>query len=431
MIRYIKFKNFRSLTDITFDFTEKNGIPKPLFILYGENGSGKSNFISGFELLLSTFRSFSLRRSINEIIDKEEIDEKDIKLLRGHINITQTIHQNKTIDSEENMSIELGFLLKSKPGTYYIEFDNEQIVSEKLDFTITQNKGCYFSLSSQKSPKLNTTVFSEPFISELDKLISRYWGKFSLMSFIYDAKDEYSKEFLSDAYTEAMSDILKYFQNISTNFTNVRFNYFYNFSDYNLLPNLVSGNISENELHLLNQTQSILNIYYTGLYKDIVEIYYKTEKNENKIHYTLYVKKNISGKILDIDFRRESQGTKTLLNLLQPFLQSALGGIAIIDEIDNGIHDVLLTNLIKCIQKNNIDGQLIFTTHNSLFIDEYDLKDYIYFIDFTDDYQKSIKAITDYDFRIQPGTRILYNYLQEKFARLPWREIKIDFKNLM
>ena len=143
----------------------------------------------------------------------------------------------------------------------------------------------------------------------------------------------------------------------------------------------------------------------------------------------MYFKKNISGKLLNISIYNESHGTKKLLSLLEPLLESAVGEISIIDEIDSGIHDVLLKNLFKSIQRNGIDGQLIVTTHNSLLLDEYDLKDYIYFIDISEDFAKKI-AITDYDFRIQPGTRILSNYLQEKFARLPWSDINLDLKKL-
>ena len=47
MFNYIHFKNFKSLDDVRIDFTSKKKA-KPLAIIYGENGSGKSNIVSGF-----------------------------------------------------------------------------------------------------------------------------------------------------------------------------------------------------------------------------------------------------------------------------------------------------------------------------------------------------------------------------------------------
>ena len=150
MIQYIKFKNFRSLTDVTFNLSGKNGIPKQLYILYGENGSGKSNFVSGFDFLIRTIHLFSMRKRINEFLDRDDFNEEKLKLIMEYFNISQMIQENKTIDSTENMSIEIGFRLSDKFGNYYIEFDNEQIVAERLDFTINQNKGCSSYFSAKK-----------------------------------------------------------------------------------------------------------------------------------------------------------------------------------------------------------------------------------------------------------------------------------------
>lgn len=431
MIQYIKFKNFRSLTDVTFNLSGKNGIPKQLYILYGENGSGKSNFVSGFDFLIRTIHLFSMRKRINEFLDRDDFNEEKLKLIMEYFNISQMIQENKTIDSTENMSIEIGFRLSDKFGNYYIEFDNEQIVAERLDFTINQNKGCYYSITSYGQDRINDSIFDEQYIKELELMISKYWGKYSLLSIISDSEKEYSKEYVASLYNKSMKDILNYFRSIDTSFTESRNRQFDNYYDNNLLRNLKSGDIDRNDLPILERTGKVLSAYYTNLYKDIVEVNYKYTEANDKIHYKLFIKKQLYDRTIDVDFSLESQGTKTLLNLLQPLLLSAAGRVAIIDEIDNGIHDVLLKNLIKNIQRNTIDGQLIFTTHNSLLIDEYDLREYIHFIDISDDYKKTIKAITDYNFRIQPGTRILSNYLQEKFIRLPWNNINFDLREFI
>lgn len=68
--------------------------------------------------------------------------------------------------------------------------------------------------------------------------------------------------------------------------------------------------------------------------------------------------------------------------------------VAVIDEIDNGIHDYLLKELIESIAPC-IHGQLIFTTHNMLFSENYDFKDNIYVIDADTDGNKTVKALCE------------------------------------
>lgn len=286
------------------------------------------------------------------------------------------------------MSIELGFLLNNKPGKYYIEFDDNQIVAEKLDYILSKNTVCYFSLSSQSEKKINNSVFSNSFEVDIKDYIEKFWGKYSLLSFLYNSSDDYSEEYLSSAYNEYMKMIMEYLNSITAQFASERTdNYF--FDSNKAFFSLIEDETENDNLSLLDSIQDNLNIYFTHLYRDIKEVYYKkNDLAEDQIHFELFEKKIISGKELNISFKKESTGTKTLLNLLQPLIQSARGNISIIDEIDNGIHDVLLNNLMKCIQKSGITGQLIVTTHNSLLMDEYNLKDYIYFIDISDNYQK-------------------------------------------
>ena len=56
------------------------------------------------------------------------------------------------------MILEFGFLIDEKPGCYQIEFDNERIVHEKLEYTLAKNRGCYFELSDSEI-KINNFIF--------------------------------------------------------------------------------------------------------------------------------------------------------------------------------------------------------------------------------------------------------------------------------
>lgn len=53
MFTKVRLQNFRSFKDITFDLSDTKNKYKNFAMVYGENGVGKSNLISGFEAAYS------------------------------------------------------------------------------------------------------------------------------------------------------------------------------------------------------------------------------------------------------------------------------------------------------------------------------------------------------------------------------------------
>lgn len=79
-------------------------------------------------------------------------------------------------------------------------------------------------------------------------------------------------------------------------------------------------------------------------------------------------------KKINVDFLSESEGTTMFIDKLIMFLQTLqMGGVIIIDEIDNSLHPKLLRNLIELFadkELNQKDAQLIFTTHQPILLDD-------------------------------------------------------------
>ena len=48
MFEYIYLENFKSFGKVRFDLSDKQGNPKKMVLIYGENGIGKSNLASAF-----------------------------------------------------------------------------------------------------------------------------------------------------------------------------------------------------------------------------------------------------------------------------------------------------------------------------------------------------------------------------------------------
>ena len=57
MFSYIRLKNFTSYEDIEFDFHKTASTYKNYVAIYGENGSGKTNFICSLYFLLFSMNS--------------------------------------------------------------------------------------------------------------------------------------------------------------------------------------------------------------------------------------------------------------------------------------------------------------------------------------------------------------------------------------
>lgn len=445
MFTNIKFKNYKSLVDVDIDLTFKKD-PIKLAIIYGENGSGKSNIASGFYTLIEFCNTLSINKMMNELledldeIDKER-DEESRKIFlemfkKRHRDVDAIINSTKQIGSKDNMSIEYGFDLDGKRGAYYIETDNDSIVKEKLDFTIESKKGCYFEIDKKNNNiKLNQRVVTNKlYYDELLLKINKFWGKHTLLSIIKNDIENKVEDYLEDKLTPNFLAVLESLLTFSCTFKDgVKAERGALCANRAILTKLDNGFIDIKEEDELYKAEEFLNDVFTGLYSDIKNVYYKKERKNNQIKYDLIFKKHIRNEIIDIDFTRESTGTMRILDILPSIYTAINGGTSIIDEFDSGIHDIMVRDIIREVKKN-IEGQLILTTHNTLLLEEKELKDCIYFITINSNGDKEVLNINDYENRTHPNHNIRDLYLKGLYDAVPstgnfdLAEIKQKFK---
>jgi len=431
MIREITLKNFKSFTDIHFNFLGKNKTPHKLVMIYGANGSGKTNFVELFQFLEFNCHSLSIQALLSDYL-REQADEIDAFKLKNlfHQNSMQSIIQkNKTIGSKSNMVIEFSFLWCGKIGSYYMEFDDKQIVKERLEYTLAKNRSMFYEITSA-SAKYNSSVFSGSFLSDVKDLKKKYWGKHSLISILGHLMQTYSAEYARSQFNDALAEVLEMFCGMSYRLVG------HKSTDRDLggidclLEDYDHGTISVTELDNLKRTEKLINEFFTNLYSDIQMAFYEVKPLSGKrLQYALFFRKKLSGKLIDVKYDLESCGTLGLLELLPHFVAANHDTVAVIDEIDNGIHDYLLKELIESIAPC-IHGQLIFTTHNMLFLENYDFKDNIYVIDTDTDGNKTVKALCDNSFRIQKSSNVLLNYFEGKFGGMPKINPEFDFEKV-
>ena len=199
--------------------------------------------------------------------------------------------------------------------------------------------------------------------------------------------------------------------------------------DKKFIPKMYNGSIKINEEEKLNHTEKILNNFFTSIYSDIKQVYYKKERKDNKLDYTLFIKKQIYGKIIDIDFKLESTGTQKLLDLFQLIISSMKkNNVVAIDELDSGIHDILTASILESLF-SDIKGQFILTTHNTTILESDIKKECIYIFNIDSEGKKILVPITEYD-KEHPNINFRKRYLKGIYYGIPIVS-DIDFKDIL
>lgn len=131
----------------------------------------------------------------------------------------------------------------------------------------------------------------------------------------------------------------------------------------------------------------------------------------------------------------ESKGTIHLIRLLQPFIDALkTGGVIVLDEMDASLHFEIVVSLIRIFNNKELNqkgAQLIFNTHNPIYLDGELLRhDQIVMVEKDkDNLVSEIYSLSDY--KLRPEERILKNYLDGKYGALPHMDLEIAFKHIL
>lgn len=125
MFTYIKLNNFMSFKDVTFDLRNGSKGAKNFISVYGENGSGKSNFVNSINLLRRSIDSFEMlvnTEKIRELAQEKELPEGLLEMVIGGTNILRLTDDCRMIECDEETSVEYGFQIDGHEGYYILSF---------------------------------------------------------------------------------------------------------------------------------------------------------------------------------------------------------------------------------------------------------------------------------------------------------------------
>ncbi len=419
MFTYIRLKNFKSLGDVTFDFRKKKNPAsfrdvKQFIAIYGENGSGKSNFAESITLLIDSMNLF----------------------MNGWEKIEKRWEYYKTRDCEETSEAEYGILIHGREFQYKLGF-KEALVYEELS---CGSEGMIFRVKSMTDgticKEFREGVFSEEFERfYVESEIDAHWGENSFLGKIADciSKDKY--ELPKAAIPE---DIVHFVETVGRISASIHSRYGdekrprsnkYILDVFDDDSHSIA--IVDEEKQLLKKTERILDDFLRQAYPDITRCYYTSKGEKNgRMEYEFCIQKNLSRRMFCIlPLKDESEGTHNSIELLRCFINVFNGGLSVCDGFDCGIHDFLLETMLLSAKERmeelsanaesneqEFTGQLIFTTHsthllNTLYPDE------VFLISLDNYDEKSVSCIGD--FNLNKRDSIRYRYIYGYFGGLP------------
>lgn len=443
MFNKVDLINFKSFSNLSFDFTQKNNkSPKNLIAIYGENGSGKTNVVDAFKILkLSTLTTqfADVYTTLQSLTSGENMDSEDLpfsmenfqKMVQAarYRELKPVLSNSSRIGTDENTKLEFHFTIRGVNGSYALEYDkNYKLVSESLYYLINKRRGILFSIKKEKE-NIDVYLNKNSFLlasqrRELEELNSKLWGKHTFISIFNQYQDKVNEQFVNKNVTNHLLDVIDEFNKLIIWDDEIKGPFVDNGT---LLADMEKGTINKEQLPQLKKCEEVIYNYFSSLYADIKDVRYKLKEEGNVINYQLYIHKNISNELVEIPFYLESNGTKNLLSLLTAFFWVTKGNTVIIDEIDSGIHDILMNQIIRDIS-SDIKGQLLFTTHDTFLLRELPTSS-IYFINIDIMGNKRILSANDFDRKVSVNNNIQNMYLNGDFNAIP-DPLDMDFKAL-
>lgn len=375
MIKSFTVQNFKSILDLTLDFSYSEGkapngyeemetLPflelvknskkfvriVPCMALYGANVAGKSNIIYALytlkTIIYSGIKNLYTPNKLNYKYDTTtfilEIYIKNI-LYKYELqyNNTAIINEILSVDNKKIYSINSGILEAKKIATktydtkklkeiYQVECCNADKMQQKTFLHIIAKNYAglnKFIYDFAAYINLNIQVLGHPdfpVIAGLD-MLEKYCGQ--------------DKQ-------QAFNNIVNILRKFDFDITKMKFE-----------EELIAENIKD------------------GLNKQNIngELFVRDNKLYTNKIYSYH--KDINNNEVEFDFRKEeSLGTNILAGLLGPILATLhLGSVLCIDELERSIHPLVLREIIKMFKSkryNKNNAQLIFTAHNTDILDD-------------------------------------------------------------
>ena len=315
----------------------------PITAIYGANASGKSSVFEAFQ-----FMALCILESLSFSDDNKKNPYK------------LKVDSFKFSESREKPSeFEINYIdKKGKKELYYnygFKIDNSGILGEYLASNtktgVKRNEDYTYIFKRERNQKLYLDSSIEKFRENLEislkekTLLVSLGAKLNIDEFI----------------------------RVRTWFINTEVINFSNSLYGVLLENILPNNIIESE-EVRKNLVSFINSFDDSIIDIEVEKISAIDENDKDNYRVFTIHKSDKGtSTARISMNEESSGTKKMFSLYQTLLDVLeKGGVFFADELDIKLHPLLMRNILLTFtdkEKNPNNAQLIFTTHNTIYMD--------------------------------------------------------------
>ncbi len=148
------------------------------------------------------------------------------------------------------------------------------------------------------------------------------------------------------------------------------------------------------------------------------------EMKDKEIIEIKTIHKTKAGKLVQLDFTDESDGTQKFFSFVGPWLDILKNGyILVVDELHDSLHPKMVKHLVSLFhnkETNPKNAQLIFTTHETSILNQ-DVfrRDQIWFCEKNDNQETTLYPLTDFSPRKEKENLEL-GYLSGRYGALPF-----------
>ena len=315
----------------------------PVTAIYGANASGKSSVFEAFQ-----FMTWCVLESLSFSDDNKKNPYK------------LKVDSFKFSESREKPSeFEINYIdKKGKKELYYnygFKIDNSGILEEYLASNtktgVKRNEDYTYIFKRERNQKLYLDSSIEKFRENLEISLKEKTLLVSLGAKLNI--DEFIRVRTWFINTEVI------------NFSNSLYGAF--------LENILPNNIIESE-EVRKNLVSFINSFDDSIIDIEVEKISAIDENDKDNYRVFTIHKSDKGtSTARISMNEESSGTKKMFSLYQTLLDVLeKGGVFFADELDIKLHPLLMRNILLTFtdkEKNSNNAQLIFTTHNTIYMD--------------------------------------------------------------
>ena len=358
-------------------------------IIFGANGSGKTNFLQALRM----FRHVVVSPTNN--ITK--------KLLSNTFSFDEESKKNPTI-------FEIRILINDVIYNYFLSYTKDSIIQERLEYSNRNKMIIHFERG------VNIDSVPENLADEFSKLrpnsLLLYNGQNINDEHCINVFHWFSENlvFFNEGIDDELYNLLQSDKNRSA------FVKFLKCAD----QNIVDINVAEKKSEYPQKIKKIIEIYNDTVeeneklpldndasYKELYTSYYRLTGNKQ------------TKKKVNLNINKESSGTIKLIELgLLLLATKNIGKTIIIDEFTNSFHYVLAQSVLRIFNSRPNGNQFILSSHEYDLIDE-DLRiDQVYFIEKD---EKGISTMTSlFDFEgVRQDISLAKQYIRGRFSSVP------------